>query len=164
MLLSNVALQFCRLPCESQVLKRLELTWQGWTTIAEHDLPLPVKMTWCRHFTTTLAGLAREHIPGQVLKVKPHALPPWGLPKWGDQLTLDPSTGKGEVRQAITQDLAAIAKSPQAILIFATDREATQGEGDNAAHWHATPAVLYHQGVRCNTVKDLSAQASSVTS
>ena len=149
MLLSNVALRYCslRLPRESQVLKRLELTWQGWTTTTEHDLPLPVRTTWRRHFTTTLAGLAREHIPEQVLKVKPHALPPWGLPKWGGRLTLDPSTGKGEARKAITEDLATIAKSPQALLVFATDGEATQGEGDNATHWHATSAVVYHQGV-----------------
>jgi hypothetical protein len=72
MLLLNVALRYCRLPRESQVLKRLDPTGEDWTMITEEDLPLPpVPVTWRRNFTTTLTGMAQKFIPEAVLKVKP---------------------------------------------------------------------------------------------
>ena len=63
----------------------------------EDDLPLPVQVTWQRNFSTTLSLIARKFIPDTILKVKPHAIPPWGLPKWGDRLTFDSATCRGVV-------------------------------------------------------------------
>jgi len=147
MLLLNVALRYCRLPRESQVLKRLEPMWQGWTSVTELDLPLPVPVSWRRNFDTTLTGLARKHIPESVLRVKPHAIPPWGLPKWGNRLTLDAATCKGDARSILNQEIQDLTKMGSNLIVFATDGTGTQGNGNNATQWYATAAVAYQHGV-----------------
>jgi hypothetical protein len=146
MLLLNAALRFCRLPCESQVLKRLETVWAGWTSPTDQDLPLPVPVTWRTNFTTTLTGLARQFIPESTLRVRPHATPPWGLSKRGDRLLLDPSTCKGNARLALVQEIHSLSTAAHTLLLFATEGTATQGEGNKAKLWHATSVIAYHQG------------------
>ena len=146
MLLLNAALRFCRLPRESQVLKRLETAWEGWTSPTEQDLPLPVPVTWRTNFTTTLTGLARQFIPESTVRVRPHATPPWGLPKWGNRLLLDPSTCRGNARLALTREIHSLSTAAHTLLLFAAEGTAIQGEDNNAKQWHATAVVAYHQG------------------
>lgn len=84
MLLLNVALQNCRLPRESQVLKCIKSTWDGRTTITEDDSSdMPTKLR------PTLTGIAHKFIAETFLKVRPQAIPPWVLPKWGDRLRME---------------------------------------------------------------------------
>ena len=74
MLTLNATRRFCRLPCEFQVLKRLETSQEGWRTTTDQDLrlPLPVPVTLRRNYTTTLlTGLAPKFISESTVQVKP---------------------------------------------------------------------------------------------
>jgi len=147
MFLLNVSLRCCRLPRESQVFKHLDPTGEDWTTIREEDLSLPqapISVTWRRNFTTTLTGIAQKFVPEAVLKVNPHAIPPWGLPRWGNRLAMDSTISttckcKRDSRRTLIREIHTLSgsESSQVLLVYAADGTAPQGEGNDLQHWYA---------------------------
>jgi hypothetical protein len=122
MLLLDVALPYCRLPRESQVLRRLEPTWEGrWTSVVEYDLALgDVVPKFCHYPHRNCPYI--NHRSSGTGKATCH--PIVSPPKWVDRLSFDakectPHTHPRNIR------LIGTARN---LVVYATDGAASKGE------------------------------------
>jgi hypothetical protein len=117
---------------------------EGWTSIAEYDIPLPVPVTWRLNFETTLAEFARRFIPEAIVRVRPHATPPWGSPVGQPALLRCIHLQRRCIPHTHPRNLRPIGVATHATSL--RHCSASQGEGNNLEVWYATATVAYHQG------------------